>query len=268
MKLRKTIEDLDQVEKHLQDLYTQGEGNGGYVLDADKAIDFLSGRVVEFRANNIELQKKQKAAEEEMAQFAGIDPTKYKAAEEKLKRLEKLEEEKMKDEGNIDELVQKRAQAQVENMKAEYDQRLTKAQETIESLTGTATRYKQKLDESLVESTVMAAINEVAVPKKGAMDDIRSRAKRHWSVNEDGDLVSADLYDNDGKDIKDPKAYAQLLVQQAGHLFEPGGGGGATGNARKEQKGKKWVDNVPLETGRWAKEIASGQVLVRGVDDQ
>lgn len=268
MALPKKITDLDSIPETARALYRELED--GYELDYEKAYEHESKRIKGFRDNNINLKKQHDKVMKDLERFEGLDPEKYSEAQKELERLRKLEEKSAKEGGDVTELVEQRTKQRVEAVKSEYEKRMEKMASTIEDYKKTNERYKSQLDTSLVESKIISSINNVAIPKKGALDDIRRRAKENWSVDATtGELVSRDIFDGDGNTITDPEEYAKMLLSSAPHLFEGAKGGGSSGGSSRKtnEEGVKWIKDTPEETGRYAKEIAEGKVKILGVDD-
>lgn len=225
MGLKAIVSNINEVPEALREYYTQVGDE--YVLDADDK-DY-KGRINEFRTNNINLANEARSLQDKMKQYKDIDPEKWKEAQAALEKVQELEDKKLIDEGKVDELLAQRT----ERMQQSYEQRLDKLMTDKELLTGERDTFKNRLSQSLIDSTITAAISEAGIPRKGAIPDILARARQDWSLDEKGDLVPMRdgvlLYGDDTKNPLTPKEWSASLLQTAGHLFEPNAGGGASG---------------------------------------
>ena len=224
MKLKTAVQDINEVPEALREYYTQVGDE--YVLDADDK-DY-KGRINEFRTNNINLANRIKEMD---SKFKDIDPEKWEEAQAALKKLQSLEDKKLIDEGKVDELIQQRT----ERMKASYEGRIDKLMKDLEAAKGERDGFRNKLSQAMIDSSIMAAVNEAGVPNRGAIPDILSRARQDWTVNEKGELVperdGVMLYGEEQKPLT-PAEWSATLLQTAGHLFESSSGGGASGGGR------------------------------------
>lgn len=231
-----------------------------YVLEVDGA-DYKS-KLDEFRSNNIKLQKAKEELVQSMERFKGVDPEKYAKALEAFEKIEALEDKELLKAGKIDDIIMKRTGV----MQEEHKKALSAAQKTIETLQGQTSTYQKKLGGLLVETTIGKAVNAIGVPRQSALPDIYNRANQAFMVDPEGALKPADgLFNGKGEPIT-PEDWAKKLLEEAPHLFEAAGGGGAKGNANKGGggSGQKIIANDPLEFGRNLEGIAKGTVTVQG----
>lgn len=272
MGLKALLKSLDGLPEELQQLYVKVGDD--FVLDVDDK-DFKD-RLGEFRANNIELSNEKKEWSEQaqeleqlretVAKYKDIDPDKAREAMEKMSHIE---EKKLIDAGRLDEVVEQRIEQRVERMRADYEGQIRALTSNNEELQKKSENLGSRLSEVVIDNSLQHAVSKVAQVKQGAMRDIISRGRESWRLDEKGQPVpyGADgdvVYGKDGKQPITMEEWAQSLVQEAGYLFEPNSGGGASGNTRSQGDGLRILDasdtdavNASLES------IASGEVQVR-----
>jgi hypothetical protein len=154
-----------------------------------------------------------------------MDPEKFK---EMQKRIQELDDKKMIDAGKIDELVAQK----VERMKETYENQIKEMKKALEKKDGELKQTHSRLSEVLIDSEITKAVTAVGGVRKDAMQDIVSRGKRVWRL-EDGKPVPKEgdkiLYGKDGKEMMTFGEWAQVLFETAPFLFEASSGGGAGG---------------------------------------
>jgi len=237
MALKTIIKNLTDVAEPLRDLYTkQGDS---YVLDIDDK-DYKA-KLDEFRNNNIDLRKKVEslteaekeaaALKEQMGQYKDIDPER---AREAIEKMSAIEEQKLIEAGRIDEVVEERIGRRLERLKSDYDGRIHKLESELENSQGSAGKYRERLEDVLINSSLQNAVMEVGTPKKGALVDIINRGKSVWTLDDDSNpLPKADgevIYGKDGKQPITMEEWARSLLMDSPFLFEGSAGGGANGN--------------------------------------
>ena len=271
MGLRALIQSLDDVDEQYRGLYTRTDD--GYVLDIDDG-EFKS-RISEFRNNNIDLRRKIDAAkgqEEELerlrgqvSKFKDIDPEK---ALDALQQMDKLKDKELLDSGKLDELVAQRVERQVENMRKDYEGKVSALQGAVEELTGSRDNFRNLYANNVTDSTLLQAIGEIGTLRKGAAKDALGRGREVWQVNDEGGLtpVGSDgkvLYGRDGKSPITPNEWAESLMLDASYLFEGSTGGGSrsnTGNGAGSGKKVSFGDQDGIN--RNIADIATGKVEV------
>lgn len=274
MALKATIKSLSEVDEAIRGLYVQ-QGDE-YVLDVDDSD--LKSRIGEFRDNNIALKqeieklKGQVGNSEEMkallAKYEGIeDPD---AAREALNKIKQIEEKKLIDAGQLDQVVEQRLAERTDRMRKDFEGK-------IDQLTKVNTEWEEKystthgrLSEVLIDTALQQAVTGVAPIKKGALQDILSRGRRVWKLNEDGQPEARDdngkiMYGKDGKEPITQEEWAQSLLYDAPYLFEGNAGGGAGGGKGGGMSGEKGVissdDQDAINANIDA--IARGEVIVQ-----
>lgn len=231
-----------------------------YVLSVDDK-DFKT-RINEFRSNNVTLMKQVDDMKQMVERFKDIDPEKAKAA---LTKLQEIEDKQLMDAGQVDELVARRT----ERMRQDYDGQVKTLTKNFEDYKGKYEAAEKRLSILMVDGEISRAIGKVGTPAKGAMSDILSRARNVWEVR-DGKMLAKDedgnvRFGKDGKEPMTPDEWAQVIVQEAPHLFEGSGGGGAGGasGGSRSYGGNKQVSAGDREAfSRNLEKIAKGEVRV------
>jgi len=208
MALKAILESIEGVAPDVAKEYVKGE-DGKFRLDVTGMVE--SSKLAEFRDNNISLKQ-------QLEQFNGIDPTKYK----ELQGIEQqLKESKLVDAGKIDELVSVRT----EQMKTQHSTEVNSLSDKL----NVATRQLESL---LIDSAVRSASTTAGVLPT-AVDDILLRAKSVFKI-QDGQAVPMNdkgqiIY---GQDAVSPMTVAEWMKgvsKSAPHLFQGTTGGGGRG---------------------------------------
>lgn len=230
--LKQRVTTIDDVDEQYRGLYQEDEESGEHVLTIDVEGMVPKTKLNEFRRNSTAHQKKAKELEDQLSAFEGIDPDEWRKEKEELENLRV--KVKAGDGGNIDELLQQRTKDMREAHNKQVNA-LAKAKEDAEKKTKD---LHNKLGGVTIESELTRAVNTHGAIRSGAHDDVRHRALRDWSIDDDGDLTPRDgMTDIDGEPITSMDQYAPYLIHTAPHLFEAGGGGGAGGGKGKDNGG-------------------------------
>jgi hypothetical protein len=130
-----------------------------------------------------------------------------------------LEDQGLLDQGKIDELVTRRT----ERMRMDFDSQVNALKSATDEKDGVIKTLSGRLEKHLIEQGLVSAVMEIGVPRKSAIQDIASRGKGTWKLDEHGNPVAIG---SDGSKIfgKDGKAPITMMVE-APHLFEPSTGG-------------------------------------------
>lgn len=213
--------------------------DGSWVLDVEgaasaDALAELRNKVNEFRDNNTELQKKIK----ELDGKVHLTKEEHEELKKLKEQADKNKDQKLIEEGKIEELFAQRTQ----RMREDYEAKITALQNQNKELETKFSNSHGRLSSLLVESEVNTALSEVAIPRKGALADIASRAGRTWKVNDKGQVVAMN---DDGSAVYGPKGepltmkeWAADLVKTAPFLFEEGAGGGNRGGSGRQPDNK------------------------------
>jgi hypothetical protein len=208
MTVKYRIPKLEDVPEAIRTEY-KPDPTGGFVLDVDGAVD--KARLDEFRATNIELQRK-------MDLVKDVDPVKYK----ELQTLQrKLQEKELIDKGEVDKVVELRVQA----MKDEHTTLATTLQTTLAAANA-------RLETLLVHDVVKTEALKQGIVAT-AVDDVVLRAMTVYKM-ENGNPVpkGADGKIIYGKDGTTPMPVTEWLIglkKTAPHLFQGSQGSGARG---------------------------------------
>jgi len=224
------LDTLDNIPEALHEYYEQTEG-GGFVLAVDGIPPSAQKKVAEFRDNNISLTNQLKEFEEKIKIFEGIDPDK---AREALDRLRAIEEKEMIEAGDVESLVHQKLEEERRN----YSKQMEALRKSKDELEQQSRHYKTQLANTVIENKVMQAVQEVATPHQSAMQDILSRAKSQWRLNDDGELYAVDesgsrIYNKSGDEPISTHEWAKNLTTQASHLFQSSQGTGSSGSFQK-----------------------------------
>ena len=260
MGLKAIVQDINEVPEGLRDFYIKVGDE--YVLETDDGK--FKDRIGEFRSNNISLRQKLEQMEEQVNSFKGLDPSKIEEMKEAQRKLAELEEKHMIDAGQIDEVVAQRT----ERMRAELSGQVESLTSNLNSLKSERDTYRNKLNSTLIQSTIAQAVTDVGVPRKGAMRDIVARAQDLWQVDDNGNLVPMRegkvVYGGDTSNPLTPGEWAKDILREAPYLFEPNSGGGASGSNQNQTAAGTvdWADANSI--GDNLEDIASGKVQVVG----
>jgi len=266
MKLKAQVKSLTEIDKAYQDLYTQV--GDVFVLDIDDSE--YKSKLSEFRDTNITLQQQlQKAGgnAEEIAKlqemlkgFEGLDAAEAREAMEKMRGIE---EKNLIDAGKLDEVVAQR----VERMRADFEGKSTAMTQQLQELQEQRDRLNSQLTTVVIDNDLQRAVGEVATVRAGAMQDILSRGRSIWSLDENGAPVPMQnkevMYSKDGKQQISMTEWAQSLLMDAPYLFEPNSGGGAGGNKDQPNNGGKVVLGDQNSLNDNIEAIAAGEVTVQ-----
>lgn len=271
MAIKPIIASLDEVPEALRELYVK-EGDS-YVLEMDDTE--FKGKISEFRNNNIELAKENASLKEQaqlaqelkerLAAFGDVDPAAAKAAMEKMHAIE---EKKLIDAGEIDQVVEQRVAQRVERLRSDAEGKIKALEKAKDELQGQVDLFKGKLQNEVVDNALQKAVSSVAPVRKGAMQDILSRGRTIWSLDDDGMPIPKGsdgdvMYGKDGTKKITMEEWAQGLLLEAPYLFEGSAGGGANGNIGSGD-GQKYVNATDQDTiNANIEAIANGEVVVR-----
>lgn len=226
------------------------ELNGKWILDgegitSDDQLKEARNKLNEFRTQNVTLSSQIKAFEgkkvltdEESEQYTAL-----------LAERESNKDKKKDSNAEVETMVTTR----VAKMRQQYEGETTAAKKEANELREKNKRYHADLESARVESALSAVLNDVAVPVKGAMQDIFSRARPVFKMNDEGQLEANDQQGNplmgaDGKPLT-MREFAGDLVKNAPYLFDGNKGGGGTGTKQTtKQAGVVTIRNSDKES--------------------
>jgi hypothetical protein len=241
-----------ELPEAVQGLYKQG-ADGNYHLEVEGLVP--KTKLDEFRQNNIDLQKAKAELEAQVEKFKDIDPDKAKEA---LAKLKELDEKKLFDEGKIDELVESR----VQTMRSDFESQIKALKDNNKALKDELAAKDGRLKEVVIDQAITAAYDEMGVKiKPGALQDVLSRARGVWSLDEEGNPVAMDgdkkLFGKDGENPLTVAEWAGGLMANAKHLFEESSGGGSPNN-RGKNSGPDLSKLSPVERLKAVRRQATG----------
>ena len=269
MALKLVLKKLEEVEENLRPLYKQVGDE--FVLETDDGE--YKSRIGEFRNTNIDLNKQITTLQEQMTGytdmqtqlkgFEGIDP---EAARKAMGVMQQLDDQKLIDAGKLDEVLEQRTS----RMQSDYEGRIKALNESLEQHKSEGAVFKSKLTEVVIDNSLQAAVSKTATVRQGAMQDIISRGRNVWSINDDGTPVPTGsdgkvMYGKDGKTTLSMEEWAQSLVDDAGYLFEQssgGGSGGGKGGGKGGSDGRTVDPDDQDGINANIADIASGKVVV------
>jgi hypothetical protein len=141
-------------------------------------------------------------------------------------------------------------------------------QKSLEDSQTNGDTLKGKLSKLAIDNAITAAVSQVAAPRKGAIQDILSRGRGVFSLDDDGNVVPRDgegklLYGTDGKAPLTMDEWAQSQLLEAAYLFEPNsGGGGFGGDKGGGGDGKVIAVGDQSAVNNSIEAIAKGDVIV------
>ena len=223
----------EEVPGEVQSLYV--ERDGGWVLDADGAVD--KSKLDEFRANNITLSNQ---LAEQKKRFEGIDPDEVRKLAEDKRKLEEAQQLKG---GEIEKVVEGR----LKTAKSEWDKQFNAVASERDTLNSRLTAIQ--IDQGVITVATKKGLRPTAIP------DITARARTVFRLVDgaphayeaDGQTVRV------GKDGITPMTLDEWVDQQvadAPHLFETNAGGGAASNGSGGAGNNRSVKN-PFRKETW-----------------
>jgi hypothetical protein len=259
MKLKPMLESIEGLPDALKDLYEKGaDGKYHLALDGEPSGFVPKNKLDEFRTNNIALQKQVQDLE---SKFQGIDLEEFHRLQEEQR---KLKDKQLIDAGKIDELVAQRT----ESMRNDYEAKVKKISEALDTTSSKAQTYEQRLASLLVNTQVTKHIDSVGRLRKGALDDVMNRAARVWKYTE-GEIKAFEgespIYGKDGKNALTMDEWVSGLAETAPYLFEESSGSGSRGNnSSRQNEGAKVISKAdPAAFSANLADVAAGKVVVR-----
>lgn len=257
-KLPDIIKTLEEVEEPFRVLY---EKNGEEFVFSALDETETKKKLAEFRDTNRSKHKEIEELKKQLKSYDGIDPAKWAEAQKAMEKLSAIDEKQLIDQGKFDEFFSKRSEA----MRQEHERSLKAKDEAYRKAIEERDGLKHKLGTHLIDAEVQKAVMKTGKLREGAIEDVLSRARRVWSLDEHGNIIpkknGETLFGRDGEQLK-IEEWANDLPTDAPHLFESSKGGGAEGGTAKKTD-DKMIDNDPVLIGKHLKEIAAGTIKVR-----
>lgn len=251
MPLKAVVESLEEVPEALREFYEERDGKFVLGVDgspSDDQVTELKERIQQFRTNNIKLNQQLAELKERMARYDGVDPEEYQRLKQ---RISEIEAKGVKKADDVEAVIEQKVAPLAEQLK----QMQERAQQAEQRLRQTA------LESALQDLGVQAGVQPTAVP------DFVSRGVRIWDIDPDTrTLVVRDDAPVNGDEPLTPSGWvSKLKAKEAPHLFGATRGTGADKDA-KPTRGlvakDKLVDPTPEELGRYADQIAKGEIQV------
>lgn len=250
-------EDFEALSDVLKEQYAQVGDTDEYALDVEEAG--YKEKLGEFRGNNIKMRKQIEDLQKVADAYKDVDPKKYK---EMQKQIQALEDKKLIDEGEIDKLVEQRT----ERMRSDFEGKRKADEKARKEAEEKAGKLESQLSTVLIDKEVQSAVSSVGAVKKGAMQDVLSRARTVWKLQDgqpvpmEGDTVR---YGKDGKSPMTMGEWAESLLEDAPYLFEGNKGGGAKGGGEGPTHDGKIIARSDKDGfSRNLDKIAKGEVRV------
>src|SRR5437764_953300 len=234
MAIKFKVKAKDEVPAELQALYV--ERDGGWVLDADGAVD--KSKLEEFRTNNITLSNQ---LAEQKKRFEGIDPDEVRKLTDDKRKLEEAQQLKV---GELDKVVEGR----LKTAKTEWDKQFTAVTSERDSLNARLTAIQ--IDQGVITVATKKGLRATAIP------DITARARTVFKLVDGAPRA----YEGDGQTVRVGKdgitpmtldEWVDQQVADAPHLFESSAGGGAAGNGSGGAGGNNRSVKNPFSRETW-----------------
>src|SRR5438445_5512697 len=155
MAIKFKVKAKDEVPAELQSLYV--ERDGGWVLDADGAVD--KSKLDEFRNTNVALIKER---DDLKKKFDGIDPEEVRKLAEEKQRLEEAQQLRG---GEVEKVVEGR----LRTAKTEWDRQISAVTSERDSLSARLTAIQ--INQGVITTATKKGLRPTAIP------DITSRAR-------------------------------------------------------------------------------------------
>ncbi len=205
-------------------LWDENDGNNGGSSGSGDDISALKDEISRLRNHSSKLLDEKKQIQESLKRFDGIDPENVKKM---MSVLESSEEAKLLAENKLDEVVNKRTEKlriDSERLKSEFDEYKAESEKKNND-------WKQKYAAKVIETELRREAEKAKVVPE-AIDDVISRARGIFSLDEDGKIEARD---SDGniitvkKKALNPEVFISQLKETAPHFWPKSQGAGASG---------------------------------------
>lgn len=259
MKLKDSVKSLEEVDEKYRELYEQ-DGDVFVFRGLDDTES--KKKLEEFRNTNRAYYKQLEELKIKLKSVEGIDPQEYRRLQELAKAKEELKVNELKEKGQFEEYFNRRSEA----MRLEHERAIKAKDEAYKAALAETSQLKGKLGAHLIDAEIQKAVLKAGKLRDGAIDDVLSRGRRVWQLDEHNNVVPKRgdeiAYGKDGEVLK-MEEWAVELIHEAPHLFEGSKGGGAEGGPAARKEEKFIPNNDPLAFGRNLEDIAKGKVKVR-----
>lgn len=184
--------------------------------------------VAGLKKKNSELIEKEKKFKEQIAQYDGVDLDKVKNLQ---KQIEQSEEMRLLSEGKMDEVVARR----IELREKDWGQKFGNLESVLSEREQMIAKLNDRLTGMVIDGQVREAYLSLDFNPK-AMDDVISRARKVFVMDEDGKAVPRDehgniIYSKDARTPISPRDWLENLAEEKDYLRRPSSGAGAKPNS-------------------------------------
>ncbi len=266
MALKAVLENLDGLDEALHALYTKTDN--GFVLDLDGIDDHPATKGLKVvmedqKKKTKDANAKAKEATEALKKFDDLDP---EAAREALKKVQELDDSERMGQGEFKQLLEERIAEATAKVEKTMAARLTDLQATNEGLTEDREGAVKALSRHKVGDAITQAALDRGV-KKTLLRHLNRDAMEVFSVRE-GEIGAWDKDDIPRTDSKGgvltPDSYVTDYLADNPDFAEPNSGSGAPGAGDRGGAGGSARYISPEQAGDHIKEIASGEVVIKG----
>lgn len=266
--MKLVISALTEVGEHLQGDYEERDGKLYLRLDGDprsthslvplSELEGANEKLVEFRDNNRALHSKNTALEADNARFDGVDLTEGAKLKTRIKELETA----AADAPNTDDLTDRITKA-VEQAQSPLLTKITELEEkNVESEEKATAADAKVATEGLKNALTSVGIAQGV--RKEAMDDYLARGQKKF-VMTDGVAVAMNgdtplFSQSKPAERLTIEEWAEDLAGEAGHLFDPSSGGGASPDSPGGPTIKKHIANADISQN--LDDVAAGKLIV------
>lgn len=253
--LKAVLQSLEGLDEATAKLYTKGD-DGRYTLSVDGLVP--SGKLDEFRTNNVELKKQLDEMKAQLEKFSGVDLKKYQEA---MAAIENDAEKKLVKEGKFDEVIQLRT----EKMRQSYEEQIKAKDQAIQAAQKEREAAIQTQNNYIVQSELTRVTSD---PELGFQENIAGllteQVLKEFRVK-DGKVIRVNPAD--GSPVfganGDPATITEFLhevVKTRPYLVRGSNGAGARNSSNQAPNGKvmtrKQFDSIadPVQKAKLMKE--------------
>lgn len=205
-------------------LWDENNGDNGGSSGSGDDSSALKDEIARLRNHNSKLLDEKKQIQASLKKFEGIDPENVKKM---MSVLDSNEEAKLLADGKLDEVVNKRT----EKLRIDYEKLKSDFAEYKSDSEKRDSAWKQKYAGKVIETELRREAERAKVVPE-AIDDVISRARGIFSLDEDGKIEARD---SDGnivtvkKKALNPEVFISQLKENAPHFWPKSQGAGASG---------------------------------------
>jgi hypothetical protein len=231
MKVKLVLKSLDGMPEALSECYEKRDDGNFYLMaEGLPELEAMKTKVTEFRENNIKLLKENDQLKADLGKFKDVNLDEYTDLRTKKKLFD---ENKMYDDNKIEELVQSRTG----RMRGDFENQIAALQKAGNEKEAILKLLHNELAKEKIDNEIQKHVTSVAVPAKGAMEDIIRCGRAVFTMNENRLPVALDANGHviPGKDGVTPLSiseWAAELPKTKSHFFMPSDGMGSGGGDR------------------------------------